>query len=192
MSVHLECSRCRQPKEEREFLKNGRVLSCCEDCREKAREYQRERRRTRASPEDPLRRVGLARAIFSVNEALCMAAMHIVGTDDTLGTLKARTDLSFFRDIEMTSASRGACPICIGLIEEGENVPAIPCGHHFHYSCLIFHAASSPPVVSCPLCRGVITEREEKGTPVVPKIIERMAHSVMLLTLADGGVLVPL
>lgn len=60
------------------------------------------------------------------------------------------------------------CAICLAA-DDGEHVIKTTCGHEFHLSCLLLHAAyiytdrgQDAPCVPCPMCRGTLVTLKKK------------------------------
>lgn len=61
---------------------------------------------------------------------------------------------TIYRDVGEPGAGTDECTICLGAVEEGEVVRALPaCGHVFHVPCVDTWLASSS---SCPVCRAEV------------------------------------
>uniref|UniRef100_A0A1D1XGP2 RING finger protein 126 n=1 Tax=Anthurium amnicola TaxID=1678845 RepID=A0A1D1XGP2_9ARAE len=53
------------------------------------------------------------------------------------------------------------CPVCLDDYEVGQELSRAPCGHAFHYQCLVDHMATPEnprqKLPTCPLCRAELT-----------------------------------
>jgi hypothetical protein len=51
-----------------------------------------------------------------------------------------------------------SCAVCLTMFEVGDEVPLLPCQHHFHRSCLARWLAERPGRPTCPLCCKEVLE----------------------------------
>ena len=74
-----------------------------------------------------------------------------------------------------TSTCEDSCPICLENLNEGE-CRVVPCGHHFHTSCLqAMFDTSSTPVPQCGVCRRDIQDPiDYSATPRFTAMLNRV------------------
>lgn len=81
---------------------------------------------------------------------------------NTRASTRKRLGLNWFRfdekaaaaadgDLEEAEALSRECCICLEEVAHGDKVSVLPCGHRFHYSCILDWVQNTP---FCPLCKA--------------------------------------
>ncbi|KAM3228812.1 hypothetical protein ACQJBY_060027 [Aegilops geniculata] len=102
------------------------------------------------------------------------------------------TELPVARCGEQRGAGRERCVVCLGGMEEGDEVRVLRCQHLFHRCCLD-RWLSARPGATCPLCRGkllTVTAAKRAGEEEEERSIEGMCV-VMLMAYVHSRTSVP-